>query len=320
MGLDLAAFGLLFVQLGLQFRGHLVVPILSLLKVDSHLVDVSERVEVLVLIHILHVLLALVLVVRVHGQDTLLQFLVFALQLVTLLEFFLDGDDEVISHFILTRQCRDARLVTLVITDLIRRAIANVLVAAILVLVLRAIHLGVALSRCLRSRFGVARHALGVVIGAQILLLEGLHPLLPFREPSHLLRLFNLSFLLFSLPLDLVLAHLPFFVCPVLDLYTRIGDQFERELESEFHTFSIDSFASRFTVLDLLDLLRTNEEFDVLHVVLVKQVLHRSWNMQNKLTTILVELDVARINSLDVFVHLRRGDNTCSIDSSGLPV
>jgi len=48
--LNLLTLGLLFIELSLEFRSHSVVALLCLLEVESYLVDVSQSVEVLMLV------------------------------------------------------------------------------------------------------------------------------------------------------------------------------------------------------------------------------------------------------------------------------
>lgn len=50
--LNLMALGLFLVELGLELRGHFIVPILSFFKIDSYLMDVCQSVQVLVLVHL----------------------------------------------------------------------------------------------------------------------------------------------------------------------------------------------------------------------------------------------------------------------------
>jgi hypothetical protein len=70
--LNFFALSLLLVELGLELCNHLVVSLLSLLKVDSDLMDVSKSVEVLVLVH-LHIRLFVILFeIRVKHYDLLL--------------------------------------------------------------------------------------------------------------------------------------------------------------------------------------------------------------------------------------------------------
>jgi hypothetical protein len=51
--LNLLALRLLLIQLSLQLTRHLVVTVLRLLQVETHLVHVGQRVQVLVLVHLL---------------------------------------------------------------------------------------------------------------------------------------------------------------------------------------------------------------------------------------------------------------------------
>ena len=76
--LDLVALRLLLVELGLQLSSHLVVPVLGLLQVDPDLVDVSQGVQVLVLVHLDIRLLVVRLEVRVHCDNLLLEVLVLS--------------------------------------------------------------------------------------------------------------------------------------------------------------------------------------------------------------------------------------------------
>lgn len=45
------ALSLLLIKLCLEFRGHLIIPVLSLFEVKTDLMDVSESVKILVLVH-----------------------------------------------------------------------------------------------------------------------------------------------------------------------------------------------------------------------------------------------------------------------------
>jgi len=97
--LDFLALRLLFVQLGLQFRGHLVVAVLRFLQVKAHLVNVCQGVEVLVLVqHFLSVLLVLVAVAAIQNEDALLQILIGALELLVFLALVLYCENELLLH------------------------------------------------------------------------------------------------------------------------------------------------------------------------------------------------------------------------------
>lgn len=97
--LDLLALRLLLVELGLQLRGHSVVPLLCFFEIKSDLMNVSQCVEVLVLaenrlrLDIFAPLLMIVL------DNTSLQVLVGPLQRLVLAEFIIDGSDQLFSHF-----------------------------------------------------------------------------------------------------------------------------------------------------------------------------------------------------------------------------
>lgn len=99
MLLDFLALRLLFVQLGLQFRGHLVVTVLCFLQVKAHLVNVCKGVQVLVLVqHFLSVLLILVAVSAIQNEDALLQILIGALELLVFLALVLYCENELLLH------------------------------------------------------------------------------------------------------------------------------------------------------------------------------------------------------------------------------
>ena len=72
LSFNFGALGLLFVQLCLQFRGHLVVPVLCFLEIDTHLMDICKCVKILVLVHWAVCLLILGVVVGLNGNDALL--------------------------------------------------------------------------------------------------------------------------------------------------------------------------------------------------------------------------------------------------------
>ena len=82
LGFDLMAFRLLFVKFSLKFACHFVITILSFLEVDTYLMHISKRVEVLVLIHLDIWLFIILLKVRVHHDNLLLQFFVFSSKLI----------------------------------------------------------------------------------------------------------------------------------------------------------------------------------------------------------------------------------------------
>jgi hypothetical protein len=67
--LNLMALGLLFIQFGLKFRCHFVVPVLCLFQVEPDLMNVGEGVEVLVLVHADIRGLVLLFVAWVHQYD-----------------------------------------------------------------------------------------------------------------------------------------------------------------------------------------------------------------------------------------------------------
>lgn len=101
--LDLVALGLLLVQLRLKLRRHLVVAVLRLLEVDTNLVNVGERVEVLVLVHLSLLLPVLDVKGLVHGEDLPLQVVVFAAKRLALPHFLLDCHDQIAFHLLLRR-------------------------------------------------------------------------------------------------------------------------------------------------------------------------------------------------------------------------
>jgi len=72
------ALSLLFIELGLQFRGHLVVPILGLFKIDSYLMHVCKSIKILVLVHLNVRWLVVLLEARIHRNDAFLKLLVLS--------------------------------------------------------------------------------------------------------------------------------------------------------------------------------------------------------------------------------------------------
>ena len=106
--LDLVALGLLLVELRLQFARHFVVALLCLLEVEAHLVDVCERVEVLVLVErAVALLVSAVVGVHVHEDDVLLQFPVLLLQAVLFAARLLDRNLQLALHLVLRGQVDD---------------------------------------------------------------------------------------------------------------------------------------------------------------------------------------------------------------------
>jgi len=49
---NFVTFSLLFIKLGLKLRGHFVVTILSFFQIDSNLMNISESVEIFMLVHL----------------------------------------------------------------------------------------------------------------------------------------------------------------------------------------------------------------------------------------------------------------------------
>ena len=102
--LDFVTFSLFFIQFSLKFRSHFVVTVLSLFKIDSHLMNIRKSVQVLVLIHLNVRLTAVLLEVGIHHNDLFLQLFILSLELVLLSQFFLNGLDKISFHFVLTWQ------------------------------------------------------------------------------------------------------------------------------------------------------------------------------------------------------------------------
>ena len=109
LGLDLLALRLLFIQLCLQLRRHLVVTVLSLLQVESDLVNVGKRVQVFMFVHlvsiglscgasmvvsVLGVLLLLFELSGLHQHDLALELLVMTLDCVLLTESLFNRHDK----------------------------------------------------------------------------------------------------------------------------------------------------------------------------------------------------------------------------------
>jgi len=66
--------------------------------------DVSKCVQIFVLVHWAICLLVLGVVVRLNGNDALLQLLILPTEHLLLVKLFLDGLDEILLHFVLTRK------------------------------------------------------------------------------------------------------------------------------------------------------------------------------------------------------------------------
>lgn len=96
------ALGLFFIEFGLQFRSHFVVSVLCFLQVEPHLMDISQSIQVLVLIHRDIWLLIILVIVRVHHDNLSLKLFVLFPQRLLLSQFLLDGNDQFSLHFILT--------------------------------------------------------------------------------------------------------------------------------------------------------------------------------------------------------------------------
>ena len=113
--LDLGTFGLLLVELVLKFSSHTVVSILSLLEIVTDLMDVSQGVQVLVLVkRLISLLLVVAIVARLHQDDLALGFLVGLLQLLVLSTLILDSLDQLSLHGWLRGQVTDSAIVLFV--------------------------------------------------------------------------------------------------------------------------------------------------------------------------------------------------------------
>lgn len=105
--LNFLAFLLFLVELVLEFGCHTVVTILSLLQVESDLMDVGKGVEVLVFMEELVLALLIEGRGRVHQDDLSLALFVLLLELLVLTAFILDGSDELSLHILLLWQLTD---------------------------------------------------------------------------------------------------------------------------------------------------------------------------------------------------------------------
>lgn len=97
--LDFMAFCLFFVQFSLQLTSHLVVPVLSLLEVEPDLMNVCQRIEVLMLIQHLLVTLIKVSLIVLHEENRLLQVIVLSFELMVLFHFFPNCHYQLLLHF-----------------------------------------------------------------------------------------------------------------------------------------------------------------------------------------------------------------------------
>ena len=112
--LNLLAFSLLLIQLGLQLARHSVVAVLSFLQVVTNLMHVGKRVQVLVLVE--QLLLGLVLVLAVIQQDNLpLKTVISRLQSMVLLHLVADRLNQFKLHLGRRRQVAHAVIVVFVL-------------------------------------------------------------------------------------------------------------------------------------------------------------------------------------------------------------
>jgi hypothetical protein len=88
---DLVAFGLFLIKFCLELRGHLVISILGFFQVYSNLMDVGKCVQVLVLVHLNVWLLFLLVEVRIHHNDLLLEVLIFFSELILFSQLLFNG-------------------------------------------------------------------------------------------------------------------------------------------------------------------------------------------------------------------------------------
>lgn len=95
------ALSLLLIKLGLEFRGHLIIPVLSLFEVKTDLMDVSESVKIFVLVHRYIWLLVILLKGWLHDDYLPLQFLILLLQRVLLSQLLFDCKNKFPLHLIL---------------------------------------------------------------------------------------------------------------------------------------------------------------------------------------------------------------------------
>jgi len=105
--LDFLALLLFLVELVLEFGCHAIVAILSLLQVESDLMDVGESVEVFVLMEELVLTLLVEGRGRVHQDYLSLALFVLLLELLILTAFILDGIDELFLHILLLWKLTD---------------------------------------------------------------------------------------------------------------------------------------------------------------------------------------------------------------------
>ena len=113
--LDLRALRLLLVQFVLKLTSHAVVTILCLFQVVTDLMDVSESVQVLVLVKHLVSVLLVVTVVVIHDNDLALAIFIDLLELGVLASLILDSLDKLTLHGRMARQVAHATIEFIVV-------------------------------------------------------------------------------------------------------------------------------------------------------------------------------------------------------------
>lgn len=296
LSLNLFTLGLFFIKFSLKLSGHLVVAVLCLFEVETDLMHVGQRVQVLVLIHLLSIglgmgvagcLMSLLFVHGgVHEHDLPLQLLVVALQGFLLAEGLLYSDDEFSSQFLLLVQVGDlidsisviviieVSIVILCSRTLVPSCLSNTvhfrgsLRSIIWVGTLNRSLITDLSAGLLRPRLlGLAgtpsrRVLLAVIVNAGGFssgsLLAGLFLLL---LTGKLLGLSNQF--LFLLPLATV-SQIPllfFTVMGVFDDGTGVRDKFHRNADGKLQVGHINTFLRGHAILNLVDLLLTDVDF-----------------------------------------------------------
>lgn len=115
LSLDLLALRLLLVELGLQFRGHSVVPVLSLFQIEANLMHVGKCVQVLMLLEHLLGLLLKVSASVIHLEDPALQRVILSFKRFIFFSFVLDCEDQFLLHFGGRGKVTDTTVVLLII-------------------------------------------------------------------------------------------------------------------------------------------------------------------------------------------------------------
>ena len=316
------ALGLLLVEFGLQLGSHAVVPVLGLLEVEADLVDIGQRVQVLVLVQ---KLLRLLLLAHraVLKNDLALQVVVLALQRPVFVQFVADCLDQLALHLRGAGQVADAVFVAFVLVVLV---LLVVVVEAFGLTVLAAFPSAVG-ARDLARLVGLLASAGVVVLAAtaahvvhfDVAPLPGCNGLLllavAFFLPGQLLGHLDQSLLLRPLGPFRQIAFKSLSVCLVLNHRAWVGDVLHGHAKSQLEVLDLDALVGigLSSVLDFVHLGRAHVDLE--HRVVVEHVVQRAFEVDGKLTSLLVDLEVPRAHKRDVLLEVVHAHDARSIET-----